>query len=578
MRLRRLLSAVASGLPLLVAAPVAVGQSLCDSTENCLEPHGTPGCADPDCCETICSLDPFCCESWDTTCVAYADASCIGLCGANASGSCFVAHANPACSDADCCSAVCGVDPFCCNGSWDAGCVFLAGFSCSTGGGECGDPQSGDCFQANGTPACDDTACCDAVCDVDPRCCEVVWDAICVAVAQAACGGGCEIMPADGSILEAERCGASSNDPCDGGVAEFMPGPSPIAGTFRTGFDRDVFEIDLTALDVDGDGLVRLRLGTLAAVSVSLTVGPADCLADPGFSVDIASCIDRIVETCVPAVPIWIQLEAIEKTSLCDGTSYTVNVEARDTCDDPCGTGGDCLVPRPDAGCGDAECCAAVCEFDPSCCDWEWDAACAVHAADICGGPPPLNDACEDATEAALGLTPFRQLLATPDGPADWCGPNAAGGDIWFRHTVRCGGSLYIGTCNNADFDTVVEVFRGDCVSGLESIGCRDDSTGCGLGTSLIQIDDATCGETLLVRVLAASEIGGNGNLVVDCFGSTCPCPADLDGDGQVGGADLGRLFVSWGPCPKGCDADLDGDGIVGGSDLGLLFASWGDC
>ena len=55
-------------------------------------------------------------------------------------------------------------------------------------------------------------------------------------------------------------------------------------------------------------------------------------------------------------------------------------------------------------------------------------------------------------------------------------------------------------------------------------------------------------------------------------------CPGDLDGDGTVGGADLGLLFVDWGPCPGGCSADLDGDGTVGGSDLGLLFVAWGDC
>lgn len=52
-------------------------------------------------------------------------------------------------------------------------------------------------------------------------------------------------------------------------------------------------------------------------------------------------------------------------------------------------------------------------------------------------------------------------------------------------------------------------------------------------------------------------------------------CPADLDGDGFVGGSDLGILLASWG---VGTAADLDGDGFVGGSDLGILLASWGLC
>ena len=58
---------------------------------------------------------------------------------------------------------------------------------------------------------------------------------------------------------------------------------------------------------------------------------------------------------------------------------------------------------------------------------------------------------------------------------------------------------------------------------------------------------------------------------------ATKPCPADLDGDGVVGGSDLGQLFIAWGACDD-CGADLDSDGSVGGSDLGILFVAWGNC
>ena len=52
-------------------------------------------------------------------------------------------------------------------------------------------------------------------------------------------------------------------------------------------------------------------------------------------------------------------------------------------------------------------------------------------------------------------------------------------------------------------------------------------------------------------------------------------CPADLDGDGTVGGSDMGLLLAGWDrPGP----ADLDGDGSVGGSDIGLLLVAWGSC
>jgi hypothetical protein len=49
--------------------------------------------------------------------------------------------------------------------------------------------------------------------------------------------------------------------------------------------------------------------------------------------------------------------------------------------------------------------------------------------------------------------------------------------------------------------------------------------------------------------------------------------PADLDGDGVVGGADLGILLANWGQSGQG---DLDGDGVVGGGDLGIMLAAWG--
>jgi len=58
---------------------------------------------------------------------------------------------------------------------------------------------------------------------------------------------------------------------------------------------------------------------------------------------------------------------------------------------------------------------------------------------------------------------------------------------------------------------------------------------------------------------------------------TTPPCPADLNDDNVVNGADLGLLLGSWGPCP-GCPADLNNDGIVNGADLGLMLGSWGPC
>jgi hypothetical protein len=74
---------------------------------------------------------------------------------------------------------------------------------------------------------------------------------------------------------------------------------------------------------------------------------------------------------------------------------------------------------------------------------------------------------------------------------------------------------------------------------------------------------------------------GGPGNPPVSSFRFLTPftlppaCPADLDGDGLVDGADLGGLLSGWG-APGA--ADIDGSGAVDGSDLGIMLSAWGPC
>jgi hypothetical protein len=50
------------------------------------------------------------------------------------------------------------------------------------------------------------------------------------------------------------------------------------------------------------------------------------------------------------------------------------------------------------------------------------------------------------------------------------------------------------------------------------------------------------------------------------------PPSADLDGDGDVDGADLGLMLANWGGPAVG---DINLDGVVDGADLGILLAEW---
>jgi len=107
-----------------------------------------------------------------------------------------------------------------------------------------------------------------------------------------------------------------------------------------------------------------------------------------------------------------------------------------------------------------------------------------------------------------------------------------------------------------------------------------DSSSG---GTKLVE---ATVGPgTYYVQVEKTLFWGGDYTLVInggaDSDGNgipdACevdPCPADLDGNGQVGSEDLALVLGSWG----GPGGDLNGDGGTDSKDLALLLGSWGPC
>jgi hypothetical protein len=52
---------------------------------------------------------------------------------------------------------------------------------------------------------------------------------------------------------------------------------------------------------------------------------------------------------------------------------------------------------------------------------------------------------------------------------------------------------------------------------------------------------------------------------------------ADLNVDGVVDGADLGKLLGEWGDCDgeSCCETDINDDGVTDGADLGLMLGEW---
>ena len=84
---------------------------------------------------------------------------------------------------------------------------------------------------------------------------------------------------------------------------------------------------------------------------------------------------------------------------------------------------------------------------------------------------------------------------------------------------------------------------------------------------------DPTSGNEVVSAFAASGDHCSGSPIIAECDA----CPADLDGDNDVGASDLSILLGAYGPC-IGCRADLDCDNDVGASDLAILLGAWGPC
>ncbi len=142
--------------------------------------------------------------------------------------SCCVPHGTPACDNVDCCRRVCAIDPFCCDIQWDQICVNEAATFPQCGcGNPFGCPGQGDCCQPTGLPGCNNVDCCRRVCTIDPFCCNVAWDQLCVDQAatfpQCGCGGGQNACEPPGVCGTFQVCGIGTPFDCLCWEIDFNP-------------------------------------------------------------------------------------------------------------------------------------------------------------------------------------------------------------------------------------------------------------------------------------------------------------------------------------------------------------------
>ena len=214
----------------------------------------------------------------------------------------------------------------------------------------------------------------------------------------------------------------------------------------------------------------------------------------------------------------------------------------------------------------------------------------------VVSGPPV--GACVSAAAASYGTNAFDVSVGnngaqTVQSNATDTATATINQSLWFKFTPSATGAFSFQTCG-ASGDTMLAIGTGCPTIGarFNTIAFNDDAP-CASGVTLRSFIDATnngATGTFAGFPLTQDLVAGTTYYIcVGAYSATAvitgsleisgpqgnPCPADLDNDGAVTGADLGLLLGAWGTAGPG---DLDGDGVVTGADLGQLLGAWGPC
>jgi len=121
-----------------------------------------------------------------------------------------------------------------------ASCIFVP---VCPGVGSCCDPAG------NGLPGCKDTECCEAICAIDPFCCDVFWDSICAGEANALCEF-CQVTP-EGACCQGLGCTIETQADCAAAGGTYLGDGSSCSGPGAG--NPQVYEADPGLAIPDGD-------------------------------------------------------------------------------------------------------------------------------------------------------------------------------------------------------------------------------------------------------------------------------------------------------------------------------------
>lgn len=340
---------------------------------------------------------------------------------------------------------------------------------------------------------------------------------------------GCDVACPKGGVAEDEACGDDINGGCNGGGAyQDISANSTVCGTFWAGGsfrDTDWYRFNLAEA-----ANVTMTVNANIDATIALVDGNCPPLV---YVIETQPGCGATLSFCVPAgdVVAFVAPGNFSSPACGSGTlnDYTLTVTVGDACTPTtCGSPetGDCCVANGTPFCNDADCCSTVCGVDPFCCSVSWDSICADEAASlcaICAVDPPANDECFSAEPIFDGDTGFSSLGATTSEPpldpaCDEGFGTAFVQDIWFSYTATCDGTVNFSTCGQADFDTRLAIYSGDC-SDPVLVACNDDGPGCP-GFSSSMDAELVKGNSYFLRVGGFAG-DGSGTISINCGGSS---------------------------------------------------------
>lgn len=487
-------------------------------------------------------------------------------------------------------------------------------------GGCCDGGSEHDCCTTGG-PGCADDTIEQCVCAVDPFCCDVEWDQLCVDQVESLDCGSCAPAPQcigdfaidfGGFYQPGGVCGLFPQlfEHCEG-TGPFISSGSACGGsgdmvmTFAGGFPHSAAVTH--CIDMTDAATATLSFDYTKNTG---TLGPKIAVGiDGGEFIDIwiapvvfaGGCETVVLELSALGGQGSVQFRFSSGSSVSNGAAMdNIVLHTSDTASHDC-----CEIGGP--GCDDPAVQGCVCAIDPFCCETAWDDLCVISVEFYqCGdcGFCVEQYQCDFGTAFTGGevCDLFPELFIACDG----AGPYITGG-------TDCGGandmamlfgvgsepsSAYTRCLNLAGFTSAALRFSYTKIDGtlgpiidisqdaggsFAELWRAPDASGGGCHDVCLDLSPFAGHSFVILRFRAGTEATAGSAMddITLLRGEVClsPLPSpDIDASGAVDVFDLLILLKQWGTCaePAKCPADLDVNGAVDVLDLLILLKAWG--